>query len=42
MPLFLFDDFYVYVPLEETYQSTWNVLPMEIRRLLERSPADRT
>jgi hypothetical protein len=35
MPLFLYEDVYVLVPLEETYQVTWNVLPMELRRLLE-------
>ncbi len=35
MPLFLEDDFGINVPLEETYQTTWNVLPSEIRRLLE-------
>ncbi len=35
MPLFLYDEVYVAVPLEETYQTTWNVLPAELRRLLE-------
>lgn len=35
MPLFLVDDFYVNVPLEETYTATWNVLPAQIRVLLE-------
>jgi len=35
MPLFLYDELYVNVPLEETYQTTWSVLPIEIRRLLE-------
>jgi hypothetical protein len=35
MPLFLYDDVYVAVPLEETYQATWHVLPAELRRLLE-------
>lgn len=35
MPLFLYDVYYINVPLEETYQTTWNVLPVEIRRLLE-------
>ena len=29
------EDFYVYVPLEETYQATWAVLPKEIRSLVE-------
>ena len=35
MPLFLEDDMNVSVPLEETYQTTWNVLPIEVRQLLE-------
>src|SRR5438132_1415788 len=35
MPLFLFDEYGISVPLEETYQTTWNVLPAEIRQLLE-------
>jgi hypothetical protein len=35
MPLFLYDEYYIKVPLEETYQSTWNALPVEIRKLLE-------
>jgi hypothetical protein len=35
MPVFLCDDYNVSVPLEETYQTTWNVLPVEIRQLLE-------
>ncbi len=35
MPLFLFDDQGINVPLEETYQATWRVLPREICRLLE-------
>jgi hypothetical protein len=34
-PLFLTEDFYVIVPLEETYQATWAVLPKQIRSLLE-------
>ena len=34
MALFLELDFYVNVPLEATYQATWNVLPKEIRALL--------
>ncbi len=37
MPLFLHEEHYIEVPLEETYQTTWNVLPLEIRRLLELS-----
>jgi hypothetical protein len=36
-PLFLREERYVSVPLEETYQATWNGLPVEIRRLLESS-----
>jgi hypothetical protein len=36
MPLFLYDELYVNVPLEKTYQTTLNVLPVELRRLLER------
>jgi hypothetical protein len=35
MPLFLDPDWYVNVPLEATYQATWNVLPVELRSLLE-------
>ena len=35
MPLFLYDEHHINVPLEETYQTTWNVLPAEIRRLVE-------
>jgi hypothetical protein len=35
MPLFLDEEFYVYVPLEEAYQTTWAVLPKEIRSLVE-------
>jgi len=35
MPLFLYDEHYINLPLEETYQTTWNVLPVELRRLLE-------
>jgi hypothetical protein len=34
MPLFLQDEYYVNVPLEETYQATWNVLPAELRKLV--------
>jgi hypothetical protein len=39
MPLFLYEEYYIHVPLEETYQTTWNVLPVEIRQLLEPPPA---
>jgi len=35
MPLFLYEDVYVWVPLEETYQATWKVLPAQLRCLLE-------
>jgi len=38
MPLFLEGEAYVSVPLEETYQTTWNVLPAELRNLLEPRP----
>lgn len=40
MPLFLYDEYGIDVPLDETYQATWNVLPIEIRQLLE--PANRS
>ena len=35
MPLFLYQECGIDVPLEETYQTTWNVLPIEIRQLFE-------
>lgn len=35
MPLFLEADFYVNLPLEPTYQATWNALPKELKRLVE-------
>ena len=35
MPLFLKGDFYVNLPLEPTYADTWNVLPKELKRLVE-------
>lgn len=35
MPIYLEEDFYVNVPLEATYQTTWNVLPKEIRSLFD-------
>ncbi len=35
MPLFLNGEFYVNVPLEKTYGDTWNVLPKELRQLVE-------
>lgn len=37
MALFLEGEYYVNVPLEETYQTTWNVLPIEIRQLFDQS-----
>jgi hypothetical protein len=36
MPLFLYDDYYVSLPLEETYQATWNVLPAVLQGLVEK------
>ena len=38
MALFLDGEEHVYVPLEETYQTTWNVLPAEIHGLVESPP----
>lgn len=35
LPLFLEEGMHVLVPLEETYQATWTVLPVQIRQLLE-------
>ena len=35
MPLFLVEELYVNVPLEQTYQAAWDVLPGELRRLVE-------
>ncbi len=35
MPLFLQNEFYINVPLEETYMETWNVLPQELRDLVD-------
>jgi hypothetical protein len=34
MPLFLEGEWYITVPLEETYLATWNVLPMELRQVI--------
>jgi len=34
MPLFLQGDFYVDLPLEASYQETWNALPAELTRLV--------
>lgn len=38
MPLFLQEEHYVNVPLAETYNATWNALPVEIRQLLQPAP----
>lgn len=38
MPLFLYGEFGIDVPLEETYQTTWGVLPIELRELVETAP----
>ena len=35
MPLFLDWNLHINVPLEESYQTTWNVLPVELRRLVD-------
>ena len=35
MPLFLTNDFYVRVPLEPTYQATWDASPEELRVAVE-------
>lgn len=35
LPLFLDEGIHVKVPLEETYLATWNVLPVELRRLVD-------
>lgn len=35
MPLFLHNDYYVNVPLEATYNDTWNVLPQLLRDLVK-------
>lgn len=34
MPVFLQNEYYVELPLEETYQTTWDVLPNELKRLV--------
>jgi hypothetical protein len=39
MPLFLKPEFYVPAPLESTYQTTWNLFPAPLKRLLEAPPA---
>lgn len=35
MPLFLKPEYYVLAPLEATYQTTWNVFPAPLKKLLE-------
>ncbi len=35
MPLFLEGEFYVDLPLELTYQETWNALPVPLKQLVE-------
>ena len=35
MPLFLAESYHVPVPLEATYQTTWNVFPKALKGLLE-------
>ncbi len=35
MPVFLIEDRYVMLPLEETYQKVWSALPLPIRRIFE-------
>lgn len=37
MPLFLLDDYYVDVPLEEIYEATWTALPEHLRHTIESS-----
>ena len=41
MPLFLFEDFHVKVPLEPAYQATWAVFPRDLQVIVEtgRMPA---
>jgi hypothetical protein len=38
MPIFLWPQHYVPVPLEATYQTTWNVFPAALKGLLETPP----
>ncbi len=37
MPLFLRGASYVNLPLEPSYQETWSVLPIELKRIIENS-----
>ena len=37
MPLFLTEEFYITVPLEESYQTTWAVLPSHLRDMVSGS-----
>ncbi len=41
MPIFLRPGIYVNAPLEETYQSAWNVFPKPLKGLLEPAPTRR-
>jgi len=38
LPLFLDEGFHVLVPLEQTYQATWDVLPQILRDVVEKGP----
>ncbi len=40
MPIFLWPQHYVLVPLEATYQTTWNVFPAALKGLLEAPPGE--
>jgi hypothetical protein len=35
LPVFLDEEYYVLVPLEETYQATWDVLPQILRNVVQ-------
>jgi hypothetical protein len=37
MPLFLFEDRHIKVPLESTYQTTWSVVPADLQVLIQTS-----
>ena len=39
MPLFLRNEFYINLPLEASYQQTWDVLPIELKRSIAPSAA---
>ncbi|HYV37394.1 MAG TPA: DUF4058 domain-containing protein [Gemmataceae bacterium] len=40
MPVFLHEDRYIPVPLEETYQASWAVFPADFKDLLELPPGE--